>query len=318
MMIITRSKSVLTIGATALLMLTGCAHSSDNPGTTAAATQPQTQTQAQSQPQTAAPKAASSDDAKPLYETAKIEVSNADIGYVKIDQFPSGNGQINPIRWQALYETALSLGATGALAWRSEQIDMSLEKNAGELNQVFDFNQLLLKDNVLPPVLVESDNSLNLASDDSIRLAAKTYKIISPARFVTTAPSWRSYLWMSYAKPPVPDRTLLPKNKAEAEVWNGFIREGWQNGIQQANSIFSANLNRLRRDYNGMVLYRKMLAQDMVSAPYVAKADLGVTGDSKEMRVDDRILRITSHSELQTDSSKWQPILTNPQQDVKP
>ena len=57
-----------------------------------------------------------------------------------------------------------------------------------------------------------------------------------------------------------------------------------------------------------MVLYRKMLAQDMVSAPFVAKADLGVTGDAKEMRIDDRILRITAHSQLQTDSSKWQPI----------
>ena len=60
---------------------------------------------------------------------------------------------------------------------------MTLSKNTGELNQVFDFNQLLLKDNVLPPVLVESDNSLNLASHDSIRLSAKTYKIISPSAF---------------------------------------------------------------------------------------------------------------------------------------
>jgi defect in organelle trafficking protein DotC len=292
MRIISRSKNALAVSATLLLLLLSCAH--------------------------ADALATSSDDAPPLYTTSKIEVSDADIGYVKVDQFPGAQGQINPVRWQALYETALSLGATGALAWRSEQIDMSLTKNTGELNQIFDFNQLLLQDNILPPVLVESDNSLNLADSDSIRLAAKTFKIISPARFVTAAPSWRAYLWMSYPKPPVPDRTLLPKNQAEAEVWNRFIREGWQNGIQQANAIFSANLNRLRRDYNGMVLYRKMLAQGMVSAPFVAKADLGVTGDRNEIRIDDRILRITAHSQLQTDSSKWQPILTNPQQDLKP
>ncbi len=292
MRIISRSKKALAVSTTLLLLLIGCAHA-DAPAT-------------------------NSDDAPPLYTTSKTEISDADIGYVKVDQFPGGQGQINPVRWQALYETALSLGATGALAWRSEQIDMSLTKNTGDLNQIFDFNQLLLQDNILPPVLVESDNSLNLADSDSIRLAAKTFKIISPARFVTAAPSWRAYLWMSYPKPPVPDRTLLPKNQVEAEVWNRFIREGWQNGIQQANAIFSANLNRLRRDYNGMVLYRKMLAQGMVSAPFVAKADLGVTGDSNEIRVDDRILRITAHSQLQTDSSKWQPILINPQQDLKP
>ena len=123
---------------------------------------------------------------------------------------------------------------------------------------------------------------------------------------------------MDYRKPPFLIAPYYPKIKGKLQVWNRFIREGWQNGIQQANAIFAANLNRLRRDYNGMVLYRKLLAQGMVSAPFVAKADLGVTGDSKEMRIDDRILRITAHSELQTDSSKWQPILTNPQQDFKP
>jgi defect in organelle trafficking protein DotC len=299
MMIINRSKSILTIGATVLVMLTSCAYSGETPSGSLRLQSAQTDTQS-------------------LYQPSKTEISDVDIGYVKVDQFPAGKGQINPIRWQALYETALSLGATGALAWRSEQIDMSLNNNMAELDKVFDFNQLLLKDNVLPPVLVESDNSLNLANNDSIRLAAKTYKIISPARFVTAAPSWRSYLTMRYAKPTVPDRSLLPRNQVEAEVWNRFIREGWQNGIQQANAIFAANLSRLRRDYNGMVLYRKMLAQDMVSAPYVAKADLGVTGDSKEMRIDDRILRITAHSELQTDSSKWQPILVNPQQELQP
>lgn len=309
MIIINRSRKALTISA-ALMLMAACAQSSSAVASTSTSTSINSSM--------AAPEAANPDAAKPLYETTKIEVSDADIGYVKIDQFPSENSQINPVRWQALYETALSLGATGALAWRSEQVNQSLDQNAAQLNKIFDFNQLLLNDNVLPPVLVESDNSLNLASDDSIRLSAKTYKIISPARFVTAAPSWRTYLWMSYPKPSVPDRTLLPKNKAEAELWNHFIREGWINGVAQANAIFAANLNRLRRDYNGMILYRKMLAQGMVSAPYIAKADMGVTGNRNEMRVDDRILRITANSELNTDSSTWQPILTNPQQDLKP
>ncbi len=310
MILLKRSKGALTASTALLIMLSGCAPT--NNSTAGGVANP---------PSSAPPVSASNStnsDTKPLYEVSRVEVSEADMGYVKVDKFPDSQAQINPVRWQALYETALSLGATGALAWRSEQINMSLDKNAGQLNQIFDFNQLLLKDNVLPPVLAESDNSLNLASPDAIRIAAKTFKIVSPARFVTNPPNWRSYLTMSYPKPPVPDRSLLPKNKMEADVWNRFIREGWQNGIQQANSIFSANLSRLRRDYNGMVLYRKMLAQGMVSAPFVATADLGVTGDSKEMRIDDRVLRITAHSELQTDSSKWQPILVNPQQDFKP
>jgi len=53
------------------------------------------------------------------------------------------------------------------------------------------------------------------------------------------------------------------------------------------------------------VLYHKLYAQNMVSAPFVAQADLGVTGDDREMRVNDRVLRITDTSRLNVDSHSW-------------
>ncbi len=234
----------------------------------------------------------------------------ANVGYVQMSTLPAGSSQINPMRLKALQDTATQLGATGALAWQSLQIDHSLKGQQQYLNHVFDFNQLLLQHNVLPPVLVEADNTLNLADNDSIRLASKTYKIQSPAEFVTAPPTWQQYLWMDYAKPEMPDHTLLPTTQAEANVWDASLKQGWQQGITQANQIFSVNLNRLKRDYTGMVLYRKLLAQDMVSAPYVAKSDLGVTGDANQIRINDQVLRITAHSQLQTDSQKWSPVLT--------
>jgi len=235
---------------------------------------------------------------------------NANLGYVNFKNLPPGGDQINPMRLDAIKETATQLGARGALAWRSLQIDHSLQNQATYLNHVFDFNQLLLNHDVLPPVLVEGDDSLNLASDTSLRLASKIYKIQAPARFVTAAPNWRDYLWMNYKKPDMPDRTLLPNTCPEAKAWNAYLKQGWKEGLIQANEIFSANLNRLKRDYMGMVLYRKLLAQHMVSAPFVASADLGVTGDKNELRINDRVLRITAASELQTNPNKWQPVLT--------
>ena len=56
---------------------------------------------------------------------------------LKSTNFPALKAQINPVRWQALYETALSLGATGALAWRSEQINMSLDKKYRRIKSSF-------------------------------------------------------------------------------------------------------------------------------------------------------------------------------------
>ena len=245
--------------------------------------------------------------------SATVQASNehitAKLGYVNFKNLPNGNGEINPIRLQALRETATQLGATGALAWQSLQINRTLEEQADYLNHVFDFNQLLLNHNVLPPVLVESDGSLNQDSDDALRLASKTYMIESQAKFVTTPPNWRNYLWMNYGRPDMPSRSLLPTTKDEAAAWNTFLDEGWQHGITQANEIFKVNISRLKRDYKGMVLYRKLLAQRMVSAPFVAQTNLGVTGDSKHIRINDQVLRITAHSELQTDSNKWNPVL---------
>jgi defect-in-organelle-trafficking protein DotC len=222
----------------------------------------------------------------------------------------ASSSKINRVRYVALRETATSLGAQAGLAWRSQQINQMLERNAVNLDQSFNFRQLLLNDNVLPPVLAEGQTLLNLDSPDAIRLADHVYKIESPPRFVTAPPNWREYILMGYTKPDKPDNSLLPKNDDERVVWNEYVQVGWQEGLDQANSIFAANLGRLKRDFKGMVLYRKLLAANMVTPPYVAKAELGITGDENEMRVNDQVLRITATSKLQTDSKQWKATVT--------
>lgn len=218
--------------------------------------------------------------------------------------------KINSIRRTAIINTATSLGAQAGLAWRSEQINKDLRSNTKRLNGVFNFRGLMLKNNVLPPILVEGRDSLNLASNTTLRLADRVYKIISPPRFVTAPPTWREYLWMQYKTPEKPNSILLPENANERTVWNQYINVGWKEGIKQADQIFAVNLGRLKRDFNGMILYRQLLAQNMVSAPFVAKSDLGVTGNSKMMRINDQVLRITATSKLNTDPSQWKPALT--------
>lgn len=216
---------------------------------------------------------------------------------------------INNIRYEALKQSARSTGAQAGLAWRSKQINKLLLDQKNHLNQVFDFNFLVLNHNVLPPVLTEGNNTLNLADDETIRVADKEYQIVYAPRFVTAPPSWRDYIWMNYIKPEIPNATLLPKNNKEVNVWNKFVKIGWNEGVNQADEIFTDNLNRLVRDYDGMILYKKLLVQNMVTAPFVSKADLGITGGGNDMRINDRVLRITSTSELKPNSKKWKPAL---------
>ena len=217
---------------------------------------------------------------------------------------------IGKIRLNALKSIARSIGAQGGLAWRAQRVNRVLLRHRSDLNTVFNFNAMLLNHNVLPPVLIEGRHTLNLNDTQTIRLADRTYDILAPARFVTAPPSWRDYLWMNFKKPDIPNQTLLPRNDEERDVWNQYVRKGWDEGVKQADEIFSANIGRLKRDLNGMVLYHNLLAQNMVSAPFVSHADLGVTGNAHKLRVNDRILRITSVSKLQPNSRAWNAVIS--------
>lgn len=216
---------------------------------------------------------------------------------------------ISQIRNKALEDTAMSLGAQGGLAVASKELNNRMESDKWSLETIYNFNGMLLTHGVLPPVLVESNESLNLADPNTIRVADKTYKIVAQARFATTPPNWRDYLWLPYNKPELPDKVLLPRTEDERKVWVNAIKMGWDKGVEQSYSIFQQNLARLKRDYQGMILYRKLLQQKMVSPPYVSKTELGVTGNGTDMRINDQVLRITELPRLQTDSQTWKAIV---------
>lgn len=221
-------------------------------------------------------------------------------------------GDVNPIRVDAIKETAMTLGAQGALALRSEQIDAILTKDSSLLNQAFNFVPLMLPHNVLPPVLVTGRSTLNLEDQQTIRIADQTYTIVQQAKFVTVPPTWHDYLWMAFPKPEQPDKSMLPKNSAEQYLWRKYITLGWEQGIEQGNNIFSENVARLKRDYQGITLYRELLDQKIIDAPVIASANLGVTGGGDTLTINDQVQRITALPQLDPNSQDWKPAVAKP------
>jgi defect-in-organelle-trafficking protein DotC len=218
-----------------------------------------------------------------------------------------GAEKMNHIRMDAVRDTAMSLGARTALAWRGEQINRMLNSQADHLNAVFNFGGLILKDNIIPPVLLESRNALSIDSPQNIRVSDRTYQILKQAQFVSAPPTWRDYLVMDQMRPEEPDVSLLPGTDQEKAAWRQGIAQGWEDGLKQADQIYDENLSRLKRDYQGMVRYRMLLAQNMVSAPQVAQRDLGITGGGESLAVNDRILTIKALPSLKADSESWKP-----------
>jgi defect-in-organelle-trafficking protein DotC len=233
----------------------------------------------------------------------------SDIENLTSTSYGDSEKAISNIREEGLKETALTLGAQSGLAYRSKQINQSLEKKSTYLNNVFNFNPIMLEHSVVPPVLIQANNTLSISGPDSLRISDKTYRIAKQAEFVTTPPTWRTYLWMKFKTPELPNKTLLPRNPQEEQVWKKYIAIGWGKGEKQADRIFKVNLAQLKRDFQGMLLYRDLLAKHMISQPFVAKTDLGVTGDGNSININDQVLRITATPQLQTNSKEWQPVL---------
>lgn len=216
------------------------------------------------------------------------------------------------IRKEALKEAALSYGARGGLAARTYEIRRELEGRSSYLDKVYNFRELLIAAPsgllIEPPVISESLDAFLVESDGQTAAVADTvYNINKNVRIVSGPRNWRQYLERQWGEVQDPPDILRPKTVDERKMWRELVKKGWEEGILQADAIFEEDLNRLTADFNGMVRYRKLLAESMVSAPYALQVDRGVTGGGEEMRVGDRAVRITGKPQLLTGSSEWQP-----------
>jgi len=241
---------------------------------------------------------------KPLYQLQRLERENKVIEHgVKLPF---------DIRKEAIREAALSYGARGGLAFRTYEIRKELEKRERSLDKVFDFRQLLIPAPsgllIEPPVINESIDALLIDSNgQEAAVSDRVYNIVNNAKIISAARTWRDYLERGWSQVEPPPDLLRPENSDERQVWIEEVNKGWKAGVLQANEIFEADLARLNADFNGMVRYRVLLSQGIVSPPYALQVDRGITGGGDMMRVGDRAVQITGKPELISGADKWTP-----------
>ena len=225
---------------------------------------------------------------------------------------PVSKGLSLDMRRDAQKEAALSYGARGGLAKRNFEIMERMKGFETVLDRVFDFRALLLKAPsgllIEPPIIKESRDAVVVTNNgDEAAVADSVFDINKKAKIVTAPRDWRQYLIQSWSRVPPPPRILWPKTAKEQAEWDAWVAQGWEAGTEQADQIFEANVNQLVAEYNGMVRYKMLLAQEMISAPYAMHEDRGVTGDTNQMRVGDRAVRITGPSQFLTKADLWKP-----------
>lgn len=226
---------------------------------------------------------------------------------------------ILPTRANMLSDAALLLGSHKGAAERSAQLIAALAARSNQLDKLYRFSALITQQGVLPPVITEARDAMHVA-DQQMRIADRLYKIVMPARFVTTPPSWRDYLFVGLTVKQAdvqqntqpmtqPISAALPKTPTERAYWKQQIRYGYQHGRRLADEIFNSNRARLERDYLGMLRYAELLHKGMVSEPTVSVAQAIVTGNKEYINVGDTLYRMTHPGGFITDAKQWQPIV---------
>jgi len=216
------------------------------------------------------------------------------------------------IRLEALKEAAISFGARGGLAKRTFDIRKEIDARSRYLDKVYNFSQLLISAPsgflIEPPIVTESMNAMLIDIDgQTAAVSDKIYNIIRNARIVSAPRTWRQYLEREWGEVTPPPDILTPQSKEDREIWSEYVTMGWRQGVQQASDIFQDDLAKLESDFQGMIRYRMLLAQGMISPPYALQVDRGVTGGGDEMRVGDRAVQITGVPELMTGADTWKP-----------
>ena len=216
------------------------------------------------------------------------------------------------IRAEALREAALSYGARGGLAFRTFEIQRRLAEYDASLGRAYNFTRLLIAAPsgllIEPPIVSEAERAVLVNSaGQAAAVADRVYRINRVARIVTASRNWHLYLERDWGRVDPPPGILLPRDDTERAEWREWIKEGWDAGVIQAEETFEADLDRLTNDFVGMVRYRELLAQGMISPPYATDEDRGITGGGAEMRVGDRGVSITGPSALIPRSDKWTP-----------
>ena len=202
-----------------------------------------------------------------------------------------------------------TVGFRAGLANRGRTYKHYLDTRTAALDSMYQFQTLLGPGGVLPPVIVEARDVAAYA-DDQMRTSTRVYKIVQPERLVSVPPSWQSYLLtglLGRVSIDLPDDATRPKNAAEMKVWQDAVQAGWHEGEKAADAIFTANLNRLTRDYDGMLRYSILLQQGVITPTQIAESHRAVSGDTLEIKLDDRLRRITQKAELQANPARWAP-----------
>ena len=221
----------------------------------------------------------------------------------------------------AAYQHAVKVGIQSEMnGVRNALQDPKVERN---LDGIYNFQTLMLKERVVPPVITEARDIVQNKNGTAFKTTSAVYKIEKQAYFSTLPPNWRTYLTFPSNDYDVdltetPTKELMPRNSREYEAWKSKTIQGYNEGKKIANEMFEYSLNKLNRDYLGMVRFHQFVLEGKVSMPSLSRADLAISNTGSVMAIDQKLLTIRTLPSFDGNMLKWNtwqaPVQYNPSQ----
>lgn len=208
-------------------------------------------------PITAAPPAYSGSYDGGTYTRADIMNPNS--------SFYSGEARGTNVRQTQIRNAAYQVGIKAGFAAEAQRINNSLLKYRYSMDQKFDFRSLMEVDGaVVPPVITTVTDIIERRSANYLYLTSGAYQIVQPAYVTVKIPAWQDYMMLDGGGP-TPPTGIKVKDGADKTVWAEAARNGWERGVKEARAQFTAGMDRLVRDFNGIKTYRRLADDGAVS-----------------------------------------------------
>jgi len=211
------------------------------------------------------------------------------------------------MRRRSIREAAIAFGAQTGLAWRYERLRELTQRQEGTLDVIANFAPFIADEYLLLPSITQSRGRFDLSDDQSeLRTVDIQYVMSEKPRAVTQPPTWRDYIWRVFEYPQPPHPKLMPSNADEVEIWKAGVREGWKEGVMQAQLSWENNLNKLVRDIQGRITYRILEARGVVQRPVMVAGVPRVTraDDGNVLNAGESVYQITVPASFQ-DTESW-------------
>lgn len=244
----------------------------------------------------------------PYFKKHMSNLSSGDIETITKDYFKQ---EIKNLRTNAIFDEALEYGIQTAMYNTLTRFENKIDKISAYYDNVYNFRLLMLHNGrVVPPVVLETNRSLEKESESLLRTVDRAYTFYEQARVTITPPSFRDYIMVTPLKPEQPNVLALPfrDKPIEMEAWKKGIREGWMTGIRQAYLVLNEAIFEMARDYTGMSNYMYLLSKNIVTLPEISESDIGVNTNNQTINIGESTFKITQLPEFNADGSSWVPL----------